>query len=101
MFLASCGLLFSQDVRDFVTHTGEPNYLIARVPVTPALNIYKWRELLQNHEDIVVCDFLEFGRPFGLMPTNLPNFDLRTHRGALLRPEQVTTYLAKEFLLAV
>lgn len=34
------------------------------------------------------------------MPTNLPNFDLRTHRGALLFPEQVTSYLAKEFLLA-
>ena len=34
------------------------------------------------------------------MPINLPNFDLRTHRGALLFPEQVTAYLAKEFLLA-
>lgn len=37
MFFASCGLLFSQDV---VTHTGEPNYLIARVPVPSAMNVY-------------------------------------------------------------
>ena len=100
MFFASCGLLFSRDVRDFVTHTGEPHYLIARVPVPSALNIYKWRKLLQDYEDSVVSDFLEFGLPVGFMPTNLPNFDLRTHRGALLFPEQVTTCLAKEFLLA-
>ena len=83
-----------------MTHTGEPNYLIARVPVPSALNIYKWRELLQDYEDSVVCDNLEFGWPVGFMPTNLPNFDLRTHRGSLLFPEQVTAYLAKEFLLA-
>ena len=92
MFFASCDLLFSQDVRDFVTHTGEPNHFIARVPVPSALNIYKWREVLQDYEDIVDCEFLEFGWPVGFMPTNLPNFDLCTHRGALLFLEQVTTY---------
>ena len=99
MFFASCSLLFSQDVRDFVTHTGEPHYLSARVLVPSALNIYKWRELLQDYEDSVVCHFLEFGWPVGFMPTNLPSLDLRTHRGTLLFPEQVTAYLAKKFLL--
>lgn len=83
----------------FLKMRQQHNYLIARVPVPSALSIYNWRELLQDFEDSVVCDFLEFGWPVGFIPTNLPNFDLCTHRDALLFPEQVTAYLAKEFLL--
>ena len=79
--------------------TGEPNYLVARVPVPSALNISAWRELLQAYEDSVVCDFLEFGWPVGFVPTVLPIFELRTHRGALQFPEQVTAYLNKEIYL--
>ena len=85
-----------QDVHDFVAQTGKPNYLVARVPVPSTLNISTWRELLQDYEDSAVCDFLEFGWPVGFMPTTLPVFDLRTHRGALLFSEQVTAYLTKE-----
>ena len=33
------------------------------------------------------------------MPTTLPVFDLRTHRGAILFSEQVTAYLTKEMSL--
>ena len=33
------------------------------------------------------------------MPTTLPVFDLRTHRGAILFSEQVTAYLTKEISL--
>ena len=46
-----------RDVHDFVTKTGKPNYLVARVPVPSTLNISKWRELLQGYDDNVVCDF--------------------------------------------
>ena len=46
-----------RDVHDFVTQTGEPNYLVARVPVPSALNTSRWCELLQNYADSVVCDF--------------------------------------------
>ena len=60
------------------------------------MNIPTWRELLQVYEDSAVWDFLEFGWPVGFMPTTLPVFDLRTHRGALLFSEQVTAYLTKE-----
>ena len=84
------------DVHDFVAQTGKPNYLVARVPVPSTLNISTWRELLQDYEDSVVCNFLEFGWPVGFMPTTLPVFDLRTHRGTLLFSEQVTAYLTKE-----
>ena len=63
------------------------------------MNISIWRELLQDYEDSVVCDFLEFGWPVGFMPTTLPVFDLRTHRGAILFSEQVTAYLTNEISL--
>ena len=56
-------LILILDVHDFVTQTGEPNYLVARVPVPSALNISTWGKLLQDYEDSVVCDFLEFGWP--------------------------------------
>ena len=88
-----------RDVHNFVAHTGAPNFLVARVPVPSALNIPVWRELLQAYEDSVVCEFLEFGWPAGFVPTVLPIFDLRTHRGALQFPEQVTEYLNKEISL--
>jgi len=45
-----------------VAQTGEPNYLVAKVPVPSTLNISTWRKLLQDYEDSVVCDFLEFGQ---------------------------------------
>jgi len=88
-----------RDVHDFVTKTGKPNYLVARVPVPSTLNISKWHELLQGYDDNVVCDFLEFGWPVGFMPTTLPVFDLWTHHGAILFSEQVTAYLTKEMSL--
>ena len=36
----------SPDIHDLVAQTGEPNYLVARVPVPSALNISTWCELL-------------------------------------------------------
>ena len=69
------------------------------VPVPSTLNISTWHQRLQDYEDSVVCDFLEFGWPVGFMPTTLPVFDLRTHRGVILFSEQVTTYLTKEISL--
>ena len=82
-----------------VALTGEPNYRVARIPVFSALNIAKWRELLQHYPDNVICDFLEFGWPIGYMSDTLPIFDFRTHRGALTFPDQVNTYLSKEVQL--
>ena len=88
-----------RDVHDFMAQTGKPNYLLATIAVPSTLNISTWRELLQDYEDSAVCDFLQFGWPVGFMPTTLPVFDLRTHRGALLFWEQVTAYLTKEISL--
>ena len=82
-----------------MAQTGQPNYLVARVPVPSTLHISTWRELLQDYEDSVLCDFLEFGWPVGFMPTTLPVFHLPTHCGTLLFSEQVTAYLTKEISL--
>ena len=75
-----------------MAQTGQPNYLVARVAVPSTLHISTLRELLQDYEDSVVCDFLEFGWPIGFMPTTLPVFDLPTHRGARLFSEQVFSW---------
>ena len=83
-----------------MAQTGEPNYLVVRVPVPSTLNISTWRELPQHYEDSVACDLLEFGWPVGFMPTTLPIFDLRTHHGALLFSEQLTAYLTKQISLS-
>ena len=93
-------VFFHRDVHDLVAQTGKPNYLVARVPVPSTLNISTWRELLQDYEDRIVCDFLEFGWPVGFMPTTLPVFDLRTHCSALLFSEYVTAYLTQEISLS-
>lgn len=47
----------------------------------------------------MVCKFLEFGWPVGYVSNILPIFEIRTHRGALQFPGQVTTYLYKEISL--
>ena len=79
-----------------MAQTVKPNYAVARVPVTSALNISTWRELLQGYVDNIVCNFLELGWPVGFVPNTLPVFDLCTHRSTLQFTEQVTTYLSKE-----
>ena len=47
-----------RDVYCLVAQMGEPNYLVARVPVPSALNISTWRELLQGYEDRIVCQLV-------------------------------------------
>ena len=82
-----------------VVATGQPNFLCARIPVPSKFNIALWRELLQSYEDIIVCDFLEFGWPLGYVLDTLPPCSLRNHRGALDYPVAITQYLRQEVLL--
>ncbi|KAL9976009.1 hypothetical protein ACROYT_G013238 [Oculina patagonica] len=63
------------------------------------MNIPVWRALLQDYEDSVICDFLEFGWPLGYTNQTLSVFDLRTHRGALDFPSAVQDYIGNEILL--
>lgn len=43
-----------------VFSSGQFNYIGLRTPVPSRLNIPVWRALLQDYEDRVICDFLEF-----------------------------------------
>ena len=58
-----------------------------------------WRALLQDYEDRVICDFLEFGWPLGYTNQTFPVFDLRSHRGALTFPSAVQEYIRSEISL--
>ena len=79
--------------------SGQFNYTGLRIPVPSRLNIPIWRALLQDYEDSVIGDFLEFGWPLGYTNQTLPVFDLRTHRGALNFPSAVQDYLSSEISL--
>lgn len=69
------------------------NYLMPWVPVLSALHIPVWRDLLRDHPDCLVCDFLEYGWPISYTSAALPTFDLGTHRGAFDFPAPVNSYL--------
>ena len=87
------------DAHCAVFSSGQFNYTGLRIPVPSRLNIPVWRALLQDYEDSVICDFLEFGWPLGYTNQTLPVFDLRTHRGALDFPSAVQDYISNEILL--
>ena len=87
------------DAHCAVFSSGQFNYTGLRIPVPSRLNIPVWRALLQDYEDSVICDFLEFGWPLGYTNQTLPVFDLRIHRGALNFPSAVQEYLSSEISL--
>ena len=87
------------DAHCAVFSSGQFNYTGLCIPVPSRLNIPVWRALLQDYEDFVICDFLEFGWPLGYTNQTLPVFDLRTHRGALNFPSSVQDYLSSEISL--
>ena len=81
------------DAHCAVFSSGQFNYTGICIPVPSQLNIPAWRTLLQDYEDSVICDFLEFGWPLGYTNQTLPVFHLRTHRGTLNFPSAVQDYL--------
>ena len=87
------------DAHCAVFSSGQFNYTGLRIPVPSRLNIPVWHALLQDYEDFVICDFLEFGWPLGYTNQTLPVFDLRAHRGALNFPSAVQDYLSSEISL--
>ena len=87
------------DAHCAVFSSGQFNYTGLRIPFPSRLNIPVWRALLQDYEDSVICDFLEFGWSLGYTNQTLPVFDLRTHRGALNFPSAVQGYLSIEISL--
>jgi len=79
-----------------VINSGAPNYASVRIPVPSQLNISEWRQLLHDYPDVLLCDFLEFGWPIGYVSAPPKLFDVRTHKGALCYPNDVSAYLQSE-----
>ena len=90
-------------VHDLVFSSGVPNYRGVRKPVgLSQFNLPLWRSLLDelHYDDLVVCDFLEFGWPvdfYGDIPLNEDAH--RNHSGATLFPDDIDAYLFKEVTL--
>lgn len=73
-----------------------PNFMGCRIPVSSGLNIPLWRSGLVDYHDSQVCDFLEFGWPIGYVKSDLPVTQVGNHKSALLYPESVDKYIARE-----
>ena len=82
-----------------VISTGLPNYLGARLPVPSGLNIPRWRHLLANYHDTLLCDYLEFGWPVGYTAPYPPVSVGVNHKSAEDYPVQVREYIDKELSL--
>jgi hypothetical protein len=52
-------------VHDLVWQSGVPNYLGCRIPVHSNINVEFFRTHLQNYNDKIICELLEFGAPIG------------------------------------
>ena len=105
--LCSCGnvvnirddiILSLVDMFEHVHASGQPNYIACRLPlINSKLNISKWREKLQGYDDVVVCDYLEFGFPLDFRKGNRLSFDEgRNHKGARDYPDFIDKYLDRE-----
>jgi len=60
------------------------------------LNISEWRQLLHHYPDVLLCEFLEFGWPIRYVSAPPKLFDVRTHKGSLCYPKDVSAYLQSE-----
>ena len=66
--------------------------------IVSELNLHEWRSKLQDFDDSVVCDYLEFGWPVGYdyHSNGFPTSKLRNHKGARDFPQEVDLYLDSE-----
>ena len=90
---------FAQDIllAHKVIESGLPNRFGCRIPVASVWNIPLFRELLQDYDDLEVCECLEFGFPISRneqFPDPQPNS--MNHKGATLFPDQIDEYLEWE-----
>jgi hypothetical protein len=48
-----------------------PNYQGCKIPVKTRINVEFFRENLLDYKDKVICEYLEFGAPIGVLYLNL------------------------------
>ena len=84
-------------VAEIIQSTGLPNYKMARIPVSSALNIQAWEHYLAEYPDKRVLQYLKFGFPLSLSDNHdLHDTDISNHASAMQHPKAVMEYLNKE-----
>ncbi len=81
-----------------VAATGTYNYLKARIPVNPTLNIQAWRDYAHRTElpDTTLCDMLDFGFPSNYKLPHPPCPTFKNHSSALKYSSHVRDYIKTE-----
>lgn len=88
----------SVQIHDLVFNSNAPNYSGLRIPVGTQFNFDLWRSLLQeiSYDDLIVCDFLQFGWPVDFNGELSIIGGHHNHNGALGFPLEIDNYLRKE-----
>jgi hypothetical protein len=82
---------------DVVRASRLPNYLGARVPLPHGLHMPAWRYYLRDYvQDLLLCDFLEFGWPISYAANQPPTPADAKHASAWAYPRDIETYLDTE-----
>ena len=84
-----------------VKESGRLNFEGLRIPVPSRLNIAEWRSLLTHfqYDDLIICDFLEFGWPVGFVegsPLNMLKNSGVNHKGATQFPGAIHDFIREE-----
>ena len=82
---------------EMVHSSGQPNYVGCKVKVGTQFNMEMWRRRLQDYEDKVVCEFIEYGFPLDVDSEKELCFDVRkNHKGARDHPDFIRKYFERE-----
>ena len=84
------------DAHYVIRHTGKPNFLGARIPVTSQLNVDKWEELLQGYWDQQLLQLLRFGFPLDFNRSCPLQNEEGNHTSAIQFPLDVDAYIEEE-----
>ena len=83
---------------EHVNASGVYNFQCCRISLPSSnLNMSIWRQKLVGYQDVIVCDYLEFGFPLDFDKSQKLLYDLpRNHKGAREFPQFINKYLEKE-----
>ena len=98
LFSGTCGVSSLVELFEHVNASGLPNFQCCRIPIiNSGLKLSSWYRLLEDYEDRIVCQFLEFGFPldFDKSKKLLPDVG-RNHKGAINYPDFINAYVRRE-----
>lgn len=84
-----------------VRKSGKYNFQGCKIPVGHKFDVDFMKRMLQDYNDIIVCDLLKYGFPIGFVGgdvkfESLEIWKYRNHKGAEDFPDDINKYLGKE-----